>query len=95
MGIMVFSSGMKMQKTPRTVIPLSITLLKTTAQLMVAMDFPCSGNAQDVLIQENIIRDTGPGNQIGAIFINKGTPPVKLENNTMSGHKQGNVIYGR
>jgi hypothetical protein len=57
--------------------------------------FALYGNAQDVLIQDNIIRDTGSGNQIGAIFFNKGTPPVKLQNNTMSGHKHGNEIYGR
>jgi hypothetical protein len=57
--------------------------------------FALYGKAQDVLLKDNIIRDTGSGNQIGAIFINKGTPPVILENNMMSGHKLGNMVYGR
>jgi nitrous oxidase accessory protein NosD len=51
------------------------------------------GNAADVLLQDNIIRDNKKGTQKAAIFISKGTPPPKDINNKMSGHKLGNIVY--
>jgi hypothetical protein len=54
--------------------------------------FYFSGNAADVLIQDNIIRDNKTGSQKGAIFISKGTPPPRDDNNKMSGHKLGNIV---
>ena len=54
--------------------------------------FSFYGNASDVVLKDNIIRDTKSGTQKAAIFINKNTPPVKLENNTMSGHALGNLV---
>lgn len=55
--------------------------------------FIIEGNALDVLLKDNVIRDNKSGTQKAAIFIRKNTPPVKLENNTMSGHKLGNIIH--
>ncbi len=55
--------------------------------------FSINGNALDVLLKDNIIRDTKDGTQKAAIFINKNCPPIKEENNTMSGHALGNVIH--
>ena len=54
--------------------------------------FLFSGKALDVVLKDNIIRDTKKGTQKAAIFISKNTPPIKEENNKMSGHALGNVI---
>lgn len=56
--------------------------------------FLIEGNAADVVLKDNIIRDTKNGTQKGAIFIHKDSPPVKQENNTMSGHGQKNIVHG-
>ena len=50
------------------------------------------GNALDVVVKDNIIRDTKKGTQKAAIFVSKNTPGIKEENNKMSGHALGNVI---
>lgn len=52
-----------------------------------------NGNALDVLLEDNIIRDSKNSTQKAAIFINKNTPPPNEKNNKMSGHKLGNIIY--
>jgi nitrous oxidase accessory protein NosD len=55
--------------------------------------FVIKGNAEDVLLKDNVIRDTKSGTQKAAIFISKDAPPIKQENNKMSGHALGNVIH--
>jgi parallel beta-helix repeat protein len=55
--------------------------------------FVFGGNALDVLLENNIIRDTKNGTQKAAIFIKKNTPAVVEKNNKMSGHKLGNIIF--
>ncbi len=57
--------------------------------------FSFYGNAVDVVLKNNIIRDTKNGSQQAAIFLDKNTPPVKLENNTISGHPLGSIIQGK
>jgi hypothetical protein len=57
--------------------------------------FLINGQARDVVLKGNTIRNTGKGNQTGGIFLNKNTPPVKLEDNKMSGHKSSDVVYGK
>src|SRR5882762_6896092 len=54
--------------------------------------FSFNGNAADVVLKDNIIRDTKKGTQKAAIFVNKNTPAVKEENNKMSGHALGNIV---
>jgi nitrous oxidase accessory protein NosD len=54
-----------------------------------------NGNALDVILRDNIIRDNKNGNQKAAIFINKNTPPPLEINNKMSGHKLGNIVNGK
>ncbi len=56
--------------------------------------FCFNGNATDVLLEGNIIRDNKNGTQKAAIFINKNTPTPKEKDNKMSGHKLGNIIKG-
>lgn len=55
--------------------------------------FYISGNATDLLLKDNIIRDTKNGMQKAAVYISKNAPPIKMENNIMSGHSMGNVLY--
>jgi len=57
--------------------------------------FLINGKAMEVLIKDNTIRDTGRGLQKAAVFINKNSPPIRLENNKMSGHTLGDVVYGK
>ncbi|HUX57237.1 MAG TPA: right-handed parallel beta-helix repeat-containing protein [Bacteroidales bacterium] len=56
--------------------------------------FHFNGNATEVLLEDNTIRDNKNGTQKAAIFINKNTPPPLEKNNKMSGHKLGNIING-
>jgi nitrous oxidase accessory protein NosD len=51
------------------------------------------GNAKEIVLKNNIIRDTKNGTQKAAVFIGKTLPLVKLENNNMSGHPAGNIVY--
>ncbi|KKK97693.1 hypothetical protein LCGC14_2650210, partial [marine sediment metagenome] len=55
--------------------------------------FAIYGNAEDIVLKNNIIRDTEQGTQKAGIFIDKNTPPVTLENNNISGHSLGKVIH--
>lgn len=55
--------------------------------------FYINGNATDLLLKDNIIRDTKNGMQKAAVYMSKNVPPIKFENNIMSGHSLGNVIY--
>lgn len=57
--------------------------------------FAIFGSASDVVIRDNTIRDTGSKNQVIGIFLDKSTLPVKIENNKMSGHKKGDMVYGK
>ena len=49
--------------------------------------------AEEVTVQQNIIRDTGSGSQKAGLFFYKNALPVNIKDNEMSGHKLGDVIY--
>jgi parallel beta-helix repeat protein len=55
--------------------------------------FVFTGNANGIIVKDNIIRDTKKGTQKAAVFMGKNIPVVKMENNTMSGHRAGNIVY--
>jgi hypothetical protein len=55
--------------------------------------FFISGKSSNILIKENVIRSTIKGKQKAGIFVAKNSLPVKEENNKMSGHSDGNVVY--
>ena len=57
--------------------------------------FLFAGQAQDLVLRDNVIRDTKKGTQKAAIFISKGTPAITAENNKMSGHKLGDIVHGK
>ncbi len=48
--------------------------------------------AKDVVLEYNIIRDTGKGTQKAGVYIYKNGLPVSLKDNTMSGHADGDVV---
>ena len=48
--------------------------------------------AEGVILEENIIRNTGAGNQAGAVLLTVNSLPVEMKNNKISGHKEGEVI---
>jgi hypothetical protein len=49
--------------------------------------------AEDVVVSGNTIRDTGAGTQKAGLFFYKNSLPVKSEENIMSGHELGDVLY--
>jgi hypothetical protein len=48
--------------------------------------------SEEIVIKDNIIRDTGAGSQKAAVYITRNGLPVKLEQNRISGHKNGEII---
>jgi len=54
--------------------------------------FSFNSPARDVVLEYNIIRDTGKGKQKAGVYIYKNGLPVSLKKNTMSGHADGNVV---
>ena len=48
--------------------------------------------AEDVLLKENKIRDTGKGTQKAAVMVYKNGLPVKMEGNKISGHPEGDIL---
>lgn len=57
--------------------------------------FAIYGNAEDLVLKNNIIRDTKNRTQKAAIFLDINTPPVRMENNRISGHPSGETIHGK
>jgi hypothetical protein len=50
--------------------------------------------AEDVVLEDNIIRNTGTGNQVAAVFLSANSLPVEMKNNKISGHPEGEVVKG-
>jgi hypothetical protein len=66
--------------------------VENNGTLKAGYGFLINGNASDLVLENNVIRDTKNGNQKAAIFINKNAPPIIERNNKMSGHSLGNVV---
>jgi hypothetical protein len=49
-------------------------------------------NAEGVVLEDNIIRFTGTGNQRAAVFLTVNSLPPELKNNKISGHPDGEVV---
>ncbi len=54
--------------------------------------FSFNSPAEDVVLRENTIRDTGKGTQKAGIMIFKNGLQVKMQNNMISGHQEGEVL---
>lgn len=50
--------------------------------------------AEGVVLEDNIIRNTGTGKQLAAVLFTANSQPVALKNNKISGHPDGDVING-
>lgn len=55
--------------------------------------FSFNSPAEDVVLRENIIRDTGNGTQKVGIMIYENGLPVNMENNRITGHPEGDVVF--
>lgn len=53
------------------------------------------GFTHDLVIENNIIRDTGGGSQIGGIYIGTNASKIIIGKNEMSGHSQGDITDDR
>jgi hypothetical protein len=54
--------------------------------------FSFQSKAEGVILENNIIRDTGKGTQKAGVFIDQNALPVILKGNKFSGHPAGDVI---
>lgn len=50
--------------------------------------------AEGLVLEGNIIRNTGNGKQAAAVMLTENALPVEMKNNTISGHKDGEVVNG-
>lgn len=50
--------------------------------------------AEGVVLEDNIIRNTGNGKQAAAVRLTANSLPVELKNNKISGHADGEVVKG-
>jgi hypothetical protein len=48
--------------------------------------------AEGVVLEDNIIRNTGNGQQAGAVMLTVNSLPVEMKNNKISGHKEADVV---
>lgn len=48
--------------------------------------------AEGIVLEDNIIRSTGKGNQVAAVHLTANSLPVEMKNNKISGHSGGEVI---
>jgi hypothetical protein len=45
-----------------------------------------------VVIEDNIIRNSGNGKQLAALFQYKNSLPAEMKNNKISGHRDGEIV---
>jgi nitrous oxidase accessory protein NosD len=57
--------------------------------------FFITGKASDLLLKDNVIRNTSKGKQKGAIFLADNAIAIKEENNKMDGHEGENIVVGK
>jgi hypothetical protein len=57
--------------------------------------FSFDSPAEGVILEGNTIRNTGDGKQKAAVCIDSNGLPVTLRNNRISGHPDGEVVYGK
>lgn len=68
-------------------------IIENNGTLKGGYGFSINGNASDLVIENNIIRDNKKGDQKAAILVSRNAPSFKESNNTMSGHKLGNIVH--
>ncbi len=87
------SDGIYFREEEKKNSPHRNTFLNNTIENNGGYGISINGNIMDVVLKENVIRDTKKGSQKAAIFISKKTSAIKETNNKMSGHSNGNIVY--
>ncbi len=67
-------------------------LIENNGQSGEGYGFAVYSEPQDLVLKDNIIRDTGKGTQKAAVFLLEKVPKVKMEDNQISGHPEGKVV---
>jgi nitrous oxidase accessory protein NosD len=67
-------------------------LIENNGQNGEGYGFAVYSEPQDLVLKDNIIRDTGKGTQKAAVFLLEKVPKVKMEGNQISGHPEGKVV---
>jgi hypothetical protein len=64
-------------------------LIENNGQNGEGYGFAVHSHPEDLVIKDNIIRDTGQGTQKAAFFLEEQVPEVSMEGNKISGHPEG------
>ena len=67
-------------------------LIENNGQNGKGYGFAVYSSPEGLIIKDNIIRDTGKGNQKAGVFLSGNVPEVTIESNQMSGHLDGEVV---
>ncbi len=67
-------------------------LIENNGQSDEGYGFAVYSHPQDLVIRDNVIRDTDRGSQKAAVFLEKHVPEVRMEGNKTSGHPEGKVV---
>jgi len=67
-------------------------LVENNGQSGEGYGFAVYSEPQDLVLKDNIIRDTGKGTQKAAVFLLEKVPKVKMEGNEISGHPEGKLV---
>lgn len=67
-------------------------LIENNGQNGEGYGFAVYSEPQDLVLKNNIIRDTGKGTQKAAVFLLEKVPEVRMEGNKISGHPDGKVV---
>jgi hypothetical protein len=55
--------------------------------------FSFNSPARDVVLENNVIRNTAAGKQKIAVYVHKNGLPVTMRNNRISGHDRNGIVY--
>jgi nitrous oxidase accessory protein NosD len=67
-------------------------LIENNGQNGEGYGFAVYSSPEDLVIKNNIIRDTGKGTQKAGVFLQENVPEVTIEGNKISGHPDGEVV---
>ena len=71
------------------------TFVSNTVENNGGYGFFITGKASDLVLKDNVIRNTSKGKQKGAIFLADNAIAIKEENNKMNGHEGENIVVGK
>jgi hypothetical protein len=67
-------------------------LVENNGQQGKGYGFAIYSSPQDLVLKDNIIRDTGKGTQRAAVFMLETVPKITMEGNQISGHPEGRLV---